>query len=461
MPTTKPAHRPLDGDDLAEIFHAILPDEALAHIIDKARFQERNRKLDAVAFLRAMVIAAGTGYGGRQAGVARIYFEAGKPIVSRSGFYSWFGPELDTCLGDVAHRALEFARREPIDLPRLLSDHARDWHIVDSMTVRLDDALFEEYPGAGEYAALKVHKRFSVGLGTMVDFHLSAAREHDARHLTIDESWRGLGLLVDLGYASIQLLLDCQQHGVAFVLRLKDSWKPKVDRITRGEVRRTFFPGTDLDALLDEGVLVLDGRVVDAQVTIGPPGRQVKCRLVGVPAPDDGTYRFYLTNLAKSVGPHAVADIYRVRWEIESDNKVDKSCNRLDEIGARTAPAARALVHASLVSTMLGCLIAHRHRLREKRPPRQGAERTSAPIHPHLLALNMGFTALRIAKTMELPDSQARPEWQSIAEFLVHLGRDPNWRRSPSVLDQLRGWRITPGAPRRKRIAPSTRKALK
>ena len=30
---------------------------------------------------------------------------------------------------------------------------------------------------------------------------------------------------------------------------------------------------------------------------------------------------------------------------------------------------------------------------------------------------------------------------------LVHLGRDPNWRRRLSVLDQLRGWQIEPGRP--------------
>jgi putative transposase len=27
-----------------------------------------------------------------------------------------------------------------------------------------------------------------------------------------------------------------------------------------------------------------------------------------------------------------------------------------------------------------------------------------------------------------------------LAELLTHSGRDPNWRRRPSVLDQLRGW---------------------
>ena len=40
---------------------------------------------------------------------------------------------------------------------------------------------------------------------------ISPAREHDAPHLTLDESWRGLGLLADLGYASIKLLRDAKR----------------------------------------------------------------------------------------------------------------------------------------------------------------------------------------------------------------------------------------------------------
>ena len=45
----------------------------------------------------------------------------------------------------------------------------------------------------------------------------------------------------------------------------------------------------------------------------------------------DGSYRFYLTDLPASCGPLQVSDFYRVRWEIESDNKLDKSCNHIDK----------------------------------------------------------------------------------------------------------------------------------
>ena len=240
-------------------------------------------------------------------------------------------------------------------------------------------------------------------------------------------------------------------------MRLKDNWKPRVQEIHRGEVTGTFFKGTDLDALLTDGVLHLDGRVIDATIELGPPGQQVSCRLVGVPT-TEGYYRFYLTSLPRTVGPSSVADIYRVRWEIELDNKLDKSCSQLDEIAARTAPAVRALVHASLVSSMLASLIVHKHRLRQRPAPLRGAERTQPPLHVQSLARAMGATAQRVAETLDLDNpAAAAPKWQQIADYLLHLGRDPNWRRSPSVLDQMRGWRITPGRPRGAKVSASTR----
>jgi hypothetical protein len=440
------------GADVQRVFETILPDKLLMKLVLKSKFQERTRKLDALRLLRAMIIAAATGYGGRQADVMRLYFESGATRVVRGVFYGWFGKELEAIMVEIRALALGYACSMRRDLPGVLGAYVTDWHIVDSSTVKLDQSLFDEYPGAGDYAALKIHKRFSVGLGTTIDYHMSPAREHDNIHLTIDETWRGLGVLLDLGYASFKLLRDCREHDVRFVIRLKDSWKPRVQHVARGTLIRQFVGGTDFECLIDEEALVLDGSVVDVDVTFGRGKSLVMCRMVGVPTPD-GAYRFYLTNLPPAVGPRQIADLYRVRWEIESDNKLDKSCSHLDQIAARTGPSVRSMVHASLVSSVIACLLSHHVRLNEAPPPRQGTERTTAPIHPQSLARAMGSAAGTIASAMDLRGEQAAREWNRIAEYLSHLGRDPNWRRSPSILDQLRGWTITAGRPKKTRRA--------
>ncbi len=188
--------------------HAVLPDDVILQLVQAAEFQERERerkrkrKRDAVALVRALVIAAATGYGGRQRDVARVYFENGAPRVTRGGFYAWFGKELEATMAALFQRDLAYARAQLLCLPLLMKRLVRDWHIVDSTTLKLHEALLAEYPGDGKYAALKVHKRLSVRTGTVYSYHLSPAREHDAPHLVLDESFRGLELLVDLGYAS-------------------------------------------------------------------------------------------------------------------------------------------------------------------------------------------------------------------------------------------------------------------
>lgn len=436
----------MDADAIREAFESVLPDDAIDALVQASGMQQRERKLEARRFVRAAILSAASSRGGRQAAILEAYFESGGPRVARGAGYAWFTSAFEQAMAAVAKRALSYARLQPLDLPGFLGRSVQDWHAVDSMTIKLDDALKEEFPGAGDYAALKVHKRFSIGLGTTVDYHLSPAREHDARHLTLDESWRGLGLIADLGYASCALLRDAERFGVKYVIRLKESWRPKVDTIRAGDVKKTFLAGTDFDALLDDEVLALSGASIDASVRIGAGAKAVAARLVGVR--HEGTYRYYLTNLDPGVSPEQVATLYRVRWEIELDNKLNKSNFNIDGIGARNAHAMRALVHASITASILACLIAHGHRIREKPPAHKGDERTTPPVHVHSLARSMSAAADRIAGAMELEGDEARRAWERVAEVMAFRGVDPNWRARPSILDQLRGWTIKPAPSR-------------
>lgn len=92
----------LSGEDLHELMYAVLPDEAILQAVQAAKFVERERKRDAVALVRALVIAASTGYGGRQRDVARVYFENGAPRVALGGFYAWFGPQLEATIAGLS-----------------------------------------------------------------------------------------------------------------------------------------------------------------------------------------------------------------------------------------------------------------------------------------------------------------------------------------------------------------------
>lgn len=181
----------MTGDELKELMELVLPESVLRGVVDAAGFEQRERRRDALKFLRAMLMSAASPAGGRQADVMRTYFHYGAPEVARGSFYDWFGPPLEEAMKKLVDITQEYVQKQPLDLPGILGC-VKDWRIVDSTTVKLDNRLKAVYPGTGDYAALKVHKTLSVGSGTVVSYHFSPAREHDSPHLTLDESWRGM-----------------------------------------------------------------------------------------------------------------------------------------------------------------------------------------------------------------------------------------------------------------------------
>jgi hypothetical protein len=225
------------------------------------------------------------------------------------------------------------------------------------------------------------------------------------------------------------------------VIRLKDDWKPKVDHIARGQVTQEFVRGTDLDALLEDQILILDGRAIDADVQVGNGTAALPLRLVGVhTSKGDG---FFLTNLPPRIGPRQVADLYRVRWEVELSIKLDKSVHRLDAIDAERPCSLKTLLHASLMASTITAILAHTHNLKP-RPQQPGVPRMEAPLHPRRLALQVAVSGQSIAQAFDLKGVEAQRRWDKLAAILMHSGKDPNWRRRPSVLDQLRGWKRQP-----------------
>ena len=441
----------MTGDELRDHLRATLDAKKIRGLAEKYGVQLRERKLMLVEFVVSLILCGGTHEGGRQYDVLRTYVENGAPRVGRGTFYSWFTGPLLNLLSELLDKAIALGQQQPKLLPGILSG-VTDWRVFDSTTIRLDDVLVDTFPGAGEYAALKIHKEWSVGNGNLVGYKITPAREHDNPHLVIDERRRGTGLLIDLGYASIQRIAECRTYDVKFVMRLKENWKPTVDRLVRGSPFPDAVEGADFDALLDEDIVVLDGHAIDADVTVGRGTCKESCRLVGVPTPKG--YCFFLTNQSrKTHGPLQIGDLYRVRWEIEVDNKVDKAGARLDEIYAHTPVSARILVLATLLNTTIAKTIVQSEKLAiiaAKTDPSHPAERP--PLHP-ILTMRALASAQGTVSRLLMCNKHELPEWRKLMSRLRDFGSDPNWRRRPSVLDRIQGLTAPPKAPRRARVA--------
>jgi len=435
----------MDGATLKRILQEILPARFIKQKAKDLGVIKRSRKRDVVKLAESLELNAGSDDSGVLADVHRRYCEEAEETVVRGAFYDWMDEEMVLLMEALLVHAMGYAAAQPVHLPGILGT-VKDWRLFDSETITLRDELQEVYPGSGSPAAVKVHKELSVGRCCMTYCHFGPAKEHDAPNFEVTERYRDHGLLVDLGYASRDFIQACKEHRVKYVIRLKDNWKPKVKRIHRGEVTAEFLPGTDLDVLIEEEVLLLDGRCVDAAVRIGQGDRAVDARLVMIPGPDG--YLAYLTNLDRGThGPHQVGDLYRVRWEIETDNKLDKSGARLDQIRSTTQSSVSIQICAALLHSMVVNVIIHRDML--DRVEKQDVRR--APLHRLLLANSIRQHHAKIFEALCAKGPSLR-RWEKLAELIYREGRDPNWRHRPSVLDRLLGLTAPRGRPRKKKM---------
>ena len=437
----------MNGMILLETLQAILPESIIEKVAEKLDVVTRERKREIVKLVYSLVLSAGSDDSGVLADALKRYnteVDAKKRVV-RGGFYAWMDDEMADLMECLVEAAMNYAASLPAFLPGILGT-VEDWLIFDSETITLRPALAEVYPGTGSPAAVKVHKELSVGRGCMTDYHLSPAKEHDSPHLVIDERYTGTGLLIDLGYVSLQRIRDCERYNVKFVERLKDSWKPKVNSISRGEVKGEFFENADFDELLMDEVIVLDGRCVDAEVTLGKGKNAVTCRLVMIPGPKG--YLIYLTNLPRGThGPRQVGCLYRVRYEIELDNKLDKSGGQLDQIRATTESSVRIQLCAKLLHSLIVDVLIHRDNLARVK----NGYVCRGPLHRLALAYALRSRHAFLVAALIAEDTPFE-YWNDTADLIFDDGRDPNWRSRPSVLDGILGLTAPRGRPRKKKL---------
>lgn len=439
----------MDARTLREATLSFFPAEHIEAVAREHKVQQRVRKLDVSALVVSLVMTAGSDDSGRQADVYAAYKrESGKDLV-RGSFYAWFTEALAAMLKALAEQALARVWEQPPLLTgRLGKVGVRDWIVVDSETVTLPDELATHFPATSTPAGLKVHKYYSLGRNNVVDFQITPARDHDAPVLRLDERWRGMGLIVDLGYVSLDLIRKCLSLDILLVVRLKKGWKPRMLRAVDEVGELMDISGEPVaDGLLDMAASAYDGSPFDFDVAFGTGARRVTARLVGVPGPK--TYHWCITLLPReSATPELVQLLYRARWEIELDNKRDKGGARLDQIRAERPASVTVVLYASLIRTMFANHLVYLD-LRD-RPP------TRAPLHGMAVALTLNVCHADVVRAMKEDDPEL---WRRLCDAIRGRGHDPNWRSRPSVLDQLRGIAVPPGRPKHARqadCAPST-----
>ena len=356
------------ADPLREKLAAVVERSALS-LLDPARIEawaedmrliERHRVHHAGLVIVALVLSAlqrSTDTEGRWLDARRTYEQIGGARSGKTSFRNNVIKLVPLMSKMLQQRVKQLAERSPDTALRGRLSRFADVLIPDGCAFKVAAALSGVYAGTGTDAEMKLHAVHSVRAGGAASVESSAGSVHDSDGFW-PERWEKNALyLWDLGFENKKRFIDASLAGAHVLQRLKSSSNPVV-LASYGPTGHALAVVDDLGRALrfddacaagmlhSQRVLDLDVRIDDEQ------GRSLGARVVCVPFGED---RFYLTTLPRALfTPHDVAELYRVRWEVERMFRGWRGALRLDEVARLSnAKSIVAAVTALLLAVTL------------------------------------------------------------------------------------------------------------
>jgi len=344
---------------MVEALQALLSYDELDELAQETGALKRRRKLHPVMLLEGLLATSGDG-DGRLAGALNYVRWTYDIEVNRSAIYKRATKEFSLFAQAVCQRVLE--RRIAAEHPEMQGRLGafRDLWAYDSTTVRLRSGLAEVFSSGAKVkdrAGVKLHGAISLRSAALVQMKLTDERTADVTAIDLGKRLDDVLVLLDRGYGAHRLFASIEQGGGAYVTRLKGSSNPTITAVKRGKPRSGSAKGMSFDDALEAG-LIKFGKVSDIDVELRVGKSDVHAaRVVGLPRKaQDGSVEtwWYLTNLdRKRFPPEVLADLYRMRWEVELLWKQLKSRFRLADLDSLTAHNVEMLMHVSVLAYAL------------------------------------------------------------------------------------------------------------
>ena len=341
----------------------MLDPERILALAEDMGISRRKRVHHAGLVIDSLVLSAlqrSTDTEGRWLDAQRIYEALGG---RRSGTTSFRNQVRKLC--PVMHRLLrrrltKLAGRAHDEGLRGRLEHFRDVLIADGCAFKIAGALSGVYAGTGTDAELKLHAVYSVSAGGCISIERTAGSVHDSDGLHPERWQSGALYLWDLGYNSYERVVEVVTAGAHMLQRLKVGANP-IALASYGSTgaRRDLHDEDGRPVHLDQACalgFVHQQRLLDLDVRIDDGrGASVVARVVCVPF--GGEDRYYLTTLPRAIfTPHDIAEIYRVRWEIERFFRGWRGALRLDEVRHL---ANEESLDAAVTASLLAAALAH------------------------------------------------------------------------------------------------------
>lgn len=337
----------------------LLPAALVRDTARETGFVKRERKIDPVAFVWALILGFACGSERTVAGLRRAFESASGTRVVPSAFYDRFNAALVRCLRALVALAIERLTETSHALGGALAGF-KDLIVTDASVIRLRDLLAKRFPGCRTNhtkAALKMHVVMGAGRRSV---KITSERHNDGKAFRLGPWVQGCLLLFDLGYFRYQLFDNIRRNRGFFVSRLKKNANPRIVAVHR-KWRGASVPLVgerlqDVLARLQRQVLDVEIEVDFRRRTYGGKrsGATTTFRLVGVRDEETREYHLYITNLPPGgYPPETVARLYRARWSIELLFKSLKSDFRVEDLPSANPYVVEALVYAAVLTWLV------------------------------------------------------------------------------------------------------------
>jgi IS4 transposase len=255
---------------------------------------------------------------------------------------------LRRCYVRLSHRANMIIQER---LPGPLAPF-KDIMILDSSVVGLAKRLASVFPACrtnSRKAALKVHALMSLAEQQASRVTITGERVPDGKVFKVGKWVRDRLLIFDLAYLDYGFLGDILRAGGAYACRLKTTSNGTIVAVRQGCSNRAV--GGSMNRL------IYRGPVVDLDVCFGRGCKALTSRVIGIWNVETEEYHWYTTSLESAAFPsEEVAEIYRLRWQIELLFKEWKSLQRLGELPSGDESIVKCLLYATLCASVLSRL---------------------------------------------------------------------------------------------------------
>lgn len=341
----------------------LLDPDRIEALAEDLRVIERKRVHHAGLVVCAFILSAferSTDTEGRLLDARVTYEQLGGARSGKTSFRNLAHKLLPVCRTLVRRRLKALATTAPTDAMRGRLASLTDVLIPDSCAFKLARALSGLYPGTGTDAELRLHAVYSVKAGASLQDTRTAGTASDSATFWPATWTRGALYLWDLGYQNNRRFVDATEAGAYILQRLKALSDPVVLASYGANGERLAVVHEDgspvrIQEACEFGYVhaqpVLD---LDVEIEDRATKRKVVARVVCVPHDDED--RYYLTTLPRAIfSPHDIAELYRIRWEVELLFRSWRGAVRMDEVRRLRNPTSMDLaVTSSLLAALLG-----------------------------------------------------------------------------------------------------------